>query len=91
MAKNQAEDRVTRIGLQGADHGLGLGSSLLRLALQPEETLSFFFLLFFFLNLELEILFYSQTNVPHVVRSIDSRPANERSPLIQEKCNREGP
>lgn len=41
MAKNQAEDRITRIGLQGADHGLGLGSSLLRLALQPEETLSF--------------------------------------------------
>lgn len=89
MAKNQAEDRITRIGLQGADHGLGLGSSLLRLALQPEETLSFSL---FFLNLELEILFYSQTNVPHVVvRSIDSRPANERSPLIQESCNREGP
>lgn len=58
---NQAEDRVTRTGLQGADHGLGLGSSLLRLALQPKETF-----LFFFLNLELEILFYSQTNVPHV-------------------------
>lgn len=62
MATNQAEDRVTHIGLQGADHELGLGSPLLRLALQPEETLSFscflsFFLLLFFFNLELEILF----------------------------------
>lgn len=45
---NQAEDRVTRIGIQGADHGLGLGSSLLRLALQPEETLSFSLSFFFF-------------------------------------------
>lgn len=89
MATNQAGDRVTRIGLQGADHGLGLGSSLLRLALQPEETLSFS--LFLLLNLELEILFYSQTNVPHVVRSVDSRPTNECSPCIQENCNREGP
>lgn len=43
---NQAEDRVTRIGIQGADHGLGLGSSLLRLALQPDETLSFSLLFF---------------------------------------------
>lgn len=38
---NQAEDRITRTGLQGVDHGLGLGSSLLRLALRPKETLSF--------------------------------------------------
>lgn len=56
---NQAEDWVTRIGLQGADHGLGLGSALLGLALQTFEFFSFF-------NLELEILFYSRSNVPHV-------------------------
>lgn len=37
-----------------------------------------------FFNLELEIRFYPHTNVPHVaVRSIDSSPANERSPLIE--------
>lgn len=87
MATNQAEDRVTRIGLQGVDHGLGLGSSLLRLALQPKETLSFSL----FLKRGAGNTFYSQTNVPHVARSIDSRPANERSPLSQENCNREGP
>lgn len=85
---NQAEDRITRTGLQGVDHGLGLGSSLLRLALQPKETLSFSLLKkrswkYFF--------FTSQTNVLHVARSIDSRPANERSPLIWENCNIEGP
>lgn len=36
--------------------------------------------------------YFLMTNVPHVVvRSIDSRPANKRPPLIQEKCKREGP
>lgn len=45
---NQAEDRVTRIGLQGVEHGFGLGSLLLRLALQREETLSFSLSCFFF-------------------------------------------
>lgn len=89
MATSQAEDRVTRIGLQGVDHGLGLGSSLLRLALQPKETLSFS-LFFFFFKSGAGNTFYSQTNVPHVARSIDSRPANERPPLIQENCNRDG-
>lgn len=48
----------------------------------------FLFLIFFFfffpLNPELEIRFYPRTNFPHVaVRSIDSRPANERfSPFL---------
>lgn len=79
MAKNQAEDRVTHIGLQGVDPGLGLGSSLLRLALQPEETLSFS--LFFFLNLELEILFFMFRLMSHMwwcVPLIPGQPVNSR-------------
>lgn len=39
MAKTQAEDKVTHMELLEADHGFGLGSSMLRLDL--------FFLFFF--------------------------------------------
>ena len=75
------------IGLHtlGADHRLGLGSSLLRLTLPAKETLSFF--LFFFILSGAENTFYSQPHVPHVVRSIDSRPGNKCSPLIQGKLH----
>lgn len=82
---NQAEDRVTRIGIQGADHGLGLGSSLLRLALQPEETLSFSL----FFKTGAGNTFFILRLMSHMWRSIDSRPANEHSPLIEKNCNRE--
>lgn len=66
MAKTQAEDKVTHMELLEADHGFGLGSSMLRLDL---------FLSFF---LELEIRFHPHTNVPHVAAgSADSTPASE--------------
>lgn len=74
MAKTQAEDKVTHMELLEADHGFGLGSSLLRLEL--------LLLLLFFL--ELEIRFLPHTNVPHVAAgSTDSAPAGEH--LIQGK------
>lgn len=74
MAKTQAEDKVTHMELLEADHGFGLGSSLLRLEL----------FLFFFL--ELEMRFLPHTNVPHVAAgSTDSTPAGEH--LIQGKTS----
>lgn len=66
MAKTQAEDKVTHMELLEADHGFGLGSSMLRLDL-----------VFLFFFLELEIRFHSHTNVPHVAAgSADPTPAS---------------
>lgn len=90
MAANPAEDRVTRIWATGSGPRAWAGLFPAEASFTARRDFELFSLsLSLFKIWSWKYFFYSQTNVPHVVRSIDSRPANERSLLIQEKLQQQ--